>query len=270
MERTERLSILVVDDQEIILDLYRDYLEDKLGHNLDCVFMPGEAINMASETMYDIIICDAKITYKGSDFGGLILAEELSISCGVNAILVVSQFVDADYVRNYSGTLHFLKKPKNSEIGEVKKWFEHDLHIRIKSLLQRQYGFVAMPFGDKQLDILYYENIQKSAINAGFNIQRLDETPFTKSITLKLYQRIREAHFVVLVTTKLNPNAFYEGGYSLALGKHIITCAPRVQSLPFNIRDHRCIIYGQSKLNFTQQITDLLTKMRFYPVVKLE
>lgn len=225
--------------------------------------MPGEALHLVSETMYDLIICDAKLSYKGAVFGGLILAEELAIRCGINAILVISQVVDDEYVRNYNSVLSFLKKP---EINKTENWFENDLPKKMKTLIRRQYGFVAMPFGDKQLDTLYRKYIQKGIENAGFAVRRIDEIPFTKSITVKIFQVIRDAHFVILITSKLNPNVFYEGGYALALEKHIITCAPRISHLPFNIRDHRCIVYQGSQKEFSQQITDLIMRIR-YPYI---
>jgi CheY-like chemotaxis protein len=85
-----KIRILVIDDDLAMLSLYEEHLGNRLGYRVDRASIAGEATRMASERMYDIAICDAKLNYKRSSFGGLLLAEEFARRFGCNAVLVVS------------------------------------------------------------------------------------------------------------------------------------------------------------------------------------
>ena len=236
----KNLNILVVDDDKSLASLYENYLGRMMGHRVEVVSSPGEAKMLALERMYDIVICDAKMPYKGSVLGGIILSEELSIRLGSGGVLLISQIVDATQVRNIETYIPFLKKDDGMTVA---KWFGETLNSKINNMLNRQFGFVAMPFGNSELNQLYKNNIVPAAKRAGFRISRVDEKHFTKSITQQIQNMIKQAHFVIFLTEGNNPNVFFEAGYALGLQKEIVMCTSDLNELPFDIRNHKCLEY---------------------------
>lgn len=253
-----KIRILVIDDDAAMLSLYEEYLGNRLGYRVDRASSAGEAVRMASETMYDVAICDVKLTYKRSTLGGLILAEEFARRFGGNAVLVVSRIVEAGDVREFDSSLFFLPKPLGSS---VEKWFTVELPRKLTSLIERQYGFVVMPFGNDHVDAMYKNGLRKGATKAGFDIRRIDEVRFSQLIFEKNRKMIEDAHFVVLMTTGGNANAFYEAGFAHALGKHLVVCAPVAVEVPFNVRGFRCIFY-QDAPALHRELCETLTGMR--------
>lgn len=248
-------SILIVDDDPSVAFLYDRYLSLEKGFYTEVVSTPGEATYLANRTLYDLVICDAKMPYKHSPLGGIILAEELSIRFGRDGVLLVSQVVDEMAVRSCNSKLPFMKK---SKAIQIKDWFSKILPSKIKSLINKQFGFVAMPFGSKELDDLYYKCVIPAVKSAGFHINRVDEEPFTKNILNRLFQSIKESHFVIFLTTKNNPNVFYEAGYAYGLNKEIVMCAPNISSLPFDVRSNNCLSYHNRKKLFKNELSELL------------
>jgi CheY-like chemotaxis protein len=254
-----KIRILVIDDDLAMLSLYEEYLGNHLGYRVDRASIAGEAARMASETMYDIAICDAKLNYKRSSFGGLLLAEEFGRRFGCNAVLVVSRIVDEDHVRLFDSSLFFLPKPQGSS---VERWFTVALPRKLRSLMERQYGFVVMPFGNDHVDVMFEAGLRKGAMRAGFRIVRIDQVKFGESILAKTRQMITDAHFVVLMTAGGNANAFYEAGFAHALGKRLVVCAPAVTDVPFNVREFQCILYQDAAVQLHLKLCEMLNGMR--------
>lgn len=258
-DRLSKLSILVVDDEPVLAPLYEKSLADAHGHLVEVVCSPGEALHLCSRTLYDIIVCDAKMPYKGSPLGGVVLGEELSCRFGSDSVLLISQVVDSVAVRAINTQLPFLKKGRASKLDQ---WLGTTLPSKIRALVRRQFGFVAMPFGNRELDTLYKKTILPAVARAGFRVNRVDEEPFTRAIIAKIFRLIREAHFVIFLASECNPNVYYEAGYAAALGKQLIMCAPRISDLPFDIRGDNCLTYYRKKRTFGKRVEELLKQIR--------
>jgi len=258
--RLDKLSILVVDDDTDIGILYDRYLHQELGHHVDVVSSPGEANRLCETTLYDMVVCDAKMPYKGSPLGGVVLGQELSLRLGADSVLLISRVVDSVTVRAISTDLPFLHKSGSLRYED---WLREALLTKITTLAKRQFGFVAMPFRDAELDALYHLNIVPAARRSGFNLVRVDEDAFTKAIVTRILRLIRQAHFVLFVATDENPNVYYEAGYAAALGKELVMCASTFADLPFDIRGDNCLAYNRQKRSFATRLEDLLGKLRF-------
>ncbi|WP_164021904.1 response regulator [Pyxidicoccus trucidator] len=102
MKRRERLSLLIVDDQDEVLEVYHDVLQTELKHQVDCVTMPAEALRHVRNTLFDIVIVDAKNSYKGAPLGGLILADEIGAILGKGSVLLMSQYNVREEVRHFN------------------------------------------------------------------------------------------------------------------------------------------------------------------------
>lgn len=254
-----KIRLLVLDDDQATFPFYEEYLGNRLGYRIDCASVAGEAVRMASDTMYDVAICDVKLNYKRSAFGGLLLAEEFARRFGHNAVLVVSLIVDEGLVHQLNSFLFFLRKPEDKS---VERWFTTELPRKLKSLMERQYGFVVMPFKDHHVDVMFEKGLRKGAMKAGFRIVRVDQVAFTRSILAHTCQMIEDAHFVVLMAAGGNANAFYEAGFAHALGKNLVVCAPEATEVPFNVREFRCIFYQDAPGELHRDLCEMLTGMR--------
>lgn len=254
-----KIRILAIDDDLDMLSLYARSL-GRLGYRVDRTSNPGEANRMASETMYDVAICDVKLKYRSAPFGGLILAEELARRSGRNAVLLVSGAVYKSEIDLSSSSLSFLPKPKDSS---EERWCTIELHQKLQWLIERQYGFVVMPFGKDDVDVMYKNGLRKGAMKAGFDIKSMNKVHFSKLILEKTRNMIEDAHFVVLMTVDGNANAFYEAGFAHALDKHLVVCAPAAAEVPFNVRGFQYISYQDADA-LHRELCEKLTGMRHH------
>jgi CheY-like chemotaxis protein len=244
---TPTLDILFVDDNASSLPVYERYAGGMLGHRIDLANTATEAWRLAKGRLYDVIVCDAKLPYRNSPLGGLILAEELAARYGRDSVLVVSQFIDEhDSVTEAAG-LPFLKKPAAVSHAE---WFADVLSGRLKRMKARQFGFAAMPFGCPELNSLFRGEIKAACRDAGHRVMRTDEAPLTRNIVNEIFSMIDDAHFVIFMTADDNPNVFYEAGYALARQKEILMCAPTLDTLPFDVRSNVCLEYRNRHAEF--------------------
>ena len=85
------------------------------------------------------------------------------------------------------------------------------------------YGFIAMKFGDGELDDLV-QNIVKPALKEGvgydlFNMRDVQQAGIIDDI---MRVKIRDSAFVIAELTHDNPGAYWEAGYAEGLGKPVI------------------------------------------------
>jgi hypothetical protein len=86
-------------------------------------------------------------------------------------------------------------------------------------------AFMAMKFGDSQLDAVVEAIFRPCTRQAGFTLLRLDDVPRAGLIDNRLRVEIQSSDFVVADLTHDNPGAYWEAGYAEGLGKPVIyTC----------------------------------------------
>lgn len=97
-------------------------------------------------------------------------------------------------------------------------------------------AFMAMKFGDTQLDALYADYLKKAVEDTGFKLKKLDEGQPAGLIDDRLRVEIQQARFLIADLTHNNNGAYWEAGYAEGLGKPVIyMCRMDV----FNDRDSR-------------------------------
>lgn len=240
MNRCDKLTILIIDDQREVLEMYQDVLVEQLGHHVEIVSMPREAMHLVERHLFDVVIVDAKITYKGAPFGGLLLAEEISTVVGIGSIILMSQFDMREEVRRFDAAFTFLSKPRDG--SDLLGWVKKDLNSKICNMVAKQYGFVAMSFGNAQNNEWYRTRMVPWMKEAGFEVKRMDEFANAREpINVALLDRIKEAHFVVFYASLNNPNVFFEAGYACAQGKYLVMLSPKGEVLPFDLRSNHTI-----------------------------
>lgn len=107
----------------------------------------------------------------------------------------------------------------------------------------KPFVFVLMPFHDAFADI-YKLGIKKTAEDLGLRAERVDEQLYSESMLERIYRQIEAADIIVADMTGQNPNVFYEVGYAHAKGKLCILLTQDASDIPFDLKQHRHIVYG--------------------------
>ena len=86
-------------------------------------------------------------------------------------------------------------------------------------------AFMAMAYGDPELDAVFAECFKPAVKATGFSLQRLDESPSAGLIDDRLRVEIRTSRFVVVDLTGDNQGAYWEAGFAEGIGRPVIyTC----------------------------------------------
>jgi nucleoside 2-deoxyribosyltransferase len=116
------------------------------------------------------------------------------------------------------------------------------------------YAFVLMPF-DVAFDDIYKLGIKETAEKLGIRAERVDEQIFHKeNILERIYSQIDAADLIIADLTGRNPNVFYETGYAHAKGKLCLLLTSKADDIPFDLKHHRHLIYGDSIQNLRQAL----------------
>ena len=98
------------------------------------------------------------------------------------------------------------------------------------------FAFVLMPF-DAAFDDVYKLGIKETA-------EKLE----------RIYSQIDAADLIIADLTGRNPNVFYETGYAHAKGKLCLLLTSKADDIPFDLKHHRHLIYGDSIQNLRQAL----------------
>lgn len=111
-------------------------------------------------------------------------------------------------------------------------------------------AFMAMKFGDNDLDNLLETILKPSAKQAGFELLKLDDQPRAGLIDDRLRVDIQASDFLVADLTHDNLGAYWEAGYAEGLGKPVIyTCEKNkfeTQKTHFDTNHHLTIIWDKA------------------------
>jgi len=246
-------TVLLLDDDQELLDMYGSLLEQKTKSEIILANLPTQAATFAKERLIDIIILDVTIDYHGSPFGGLDLYKSLLSRYGRSSLLTYSQYITDDLLKRYNYNFNFIETKANT----LK--FIDSVYKKIVTLRKRQTCFVAMPFNKKYSRL--YKTIKKCVENCFYKCIRVDQQVFTKSIIDKIFQEIEDCKFVIFAANDQNPNAFYECGYAVALDKEVITITDSYKNLPFDIRDRNAVEYRDDIEYLERELTGRINKL---------
>ena len=111
--------------------------------------------------------------------------------------------------------------------------------------VQKPHAFVAMPFAAEFEDVFHY-GLQTPIHKAGLLCERVDAAVFEGLIIQRILSRIASARVVVAELTGANPNVYLEVGYAWALKVPTVLVARHPDELRFDVKGHRCLMYGGS------------------------
>lgn len=103
----------------------------------------------------------------------------------------------------------------------LKGWAAYEATAR--SLKGQNYGFLALKFGDPELNKLVQEHLKPAVKDAlGFDIVTMLDVAQAGIIDNLMRERIRYASFVIVDLSHDNNGAYWEAGYAEGLGKQVI------------------------------------------------
>jgi hypothetical protein len=109
----------------------------------------------------------------------------------------------------------------------IKGWARVEELLRSASGSRK--GFMAMKFGDPQLDAVFRDYFKPAVHLAGFELMRLDDEPRAGLIDDRLRLEIRTSRFMVADLSHSNAGAYWEAGFAEGLGRPVIyTCRKEV------------------------------------------
>ena len=141
---------------------------------------------------------------------------------------------------------------------------------RVEALLREakdsRKAFMAMKFGDPELDAVFKDHFKRAVQQTGFNLQRLDEEPRAGLIDDRMRLEIRTSRFLIADLTHGNAGAYWEAGYAEGLGRPVIyTCRKDVfddeKKRPhFDTNHHLTVVWDPAALD--EAMTQLKTVIR--------
>jgi hypothetical protein len=91
--------------------------------------------------------------------------------------------------------------------------------------VKSRHAFMAMKYGDSELDAIVKEHFAKAVARTGFELRRLDQNQPAGLIDDQLRVQIRTARFLVCDLTHGNRGAYWEAGFAEGLSRPVIyTC----------------------------------------------
>jgi formate/nitrite transporter len=125
--------MLVIDDEELVLDSCRRIFENE-GFEVICTTSPNEGLRHASDSSFDVILCD----WKMPGFDGMDVVEELDRRSPDSAVVMISGYpaVERATEAMKRGAMDYLPKPFRPEevIEAVKKAQKRKLTEEKKTL----------------------------------------------------------------------------------------------------------------------------------------
>lgn len=122
--------------------------------------------------------------------------------------------------------------------------------------------FVAMPYGDPEVDEVFASVVSPAARTAGLRIRRSDQSRAPGRILAQMLDQIRTSALMVAIlsdgrylrtgndgrpekaTKGVNPNVMYEIGFAHALEIPTILLAQSASDIPFDLKVDRMLEYG--------------------------
>lgn len=127
--------------------------------------------------------------------------------------------------------------------------WEYYEKLRVGAATYRK-AFMAMKFGDEELDRLLESVFKPCTKQAGFDLFRLDDVPRAGLIDDRLRVEIQASDFLVADLTHDNLGAYWEAGYAEGLGKPVIyTCEKTKfenQRTHFDTNHHLTIVWDRN------------------------
>ena len=113
-------------------------------------------------------------------------------------------------------------------------------------------AFMAMEYGDPELDAVFAECFRPAVEASGFSLRRLDDSPPAGLVDNRLRVEIRTSRFAVVDLTGGNQGAYWEAGFAEGIGRPVIYTCERSyfheQGTHFDTSHHHTILWERRDL----------------------
>lgn len=124
-------------------------------------------------------------------------------------------------------------------------------------------AFMAMKFGDSELDNIYGNYFKPAVKQTNFNLKRVDEEPEAGIIDIRLRNKIKNCRFLIADLTHENNGAYWEAGYAEGLGKPVIyTCRSDQKGKTHFDTNHSLTVFWDAD-NISKAAEELKSIIRF-------
>lgn len=261
MAKQRPMSILLLDDNPDLVRYYGKRLKRYAGLHLTSETNSLRARALAQRQLFDVLVIDAKLEYRGFEFGGLRLADDLRSRYGANSTVIISRYITASFAQVSELSCEFMEKGTGSGSR-----FENDLCRKLRQMQSRQYVFVAMPFTGETPGL--FQHIRRGVAAAGLRCVRVDRVQHTRPIQELVFELVEKSKLVIFVADGGNPNAYYEAGFADAMHKEVMLVARSVADLPFDVSNRNALVYGNNPRTLEAKIKSKIQAIRFRkPVV---
>ncbi len=227
--------------------------------------------------------CDSVLEWIGnhSTYGGesiVINSPPLELEAFAGAMNIqavrfcLQSLVDSELISPL-GTINFTdmsNKPRTVEVTlTFDGWKRYD--ELIKGKLSYGKAFMAMKFGDPDLDKIFQNHFKPAVKQTGYDLFKLDEKPEAGLIDIRMRQEIKTSKFIIADLTHDNLGAYWEAGFAEGIGKPVIyTCEEskfNTAKTHFDVNHHLTIKWEKGKED--QAVADLKAAIRYtFPEAK--
>jgi hypothetical protein len=166
-------------------------------------------------------------------------------SFNLNSLFKIIEYLD------HEGLLSWMNDGLKNPVRMTPKGWDRYEDIR-RAPSQARLAFMAMPFGNNELDHVYKDCFRDAVEKTGFKLRRLDEWQGAGLIDDQLRVRIRSARFIVAELTTENRGVYWEAGFAEGLGRDVIyTCKRSEQpnlNTHFDTNHHLTVQWEPGKL----------------------
>src|SRR6185437_5456731 len=137
-------------------------------------------------------------------------------------------------------------------------------------------AFMAMKFGDPELDRIYRLEFAPAVAETGFVLRRLDDDPKAGLIDDRLRTEIRTSRFLLAELSHANPGAYWEAGYAEGINRPVIyLCRADIFSDPatrphFDTNHHLTVTWDPARMSEARQKLKAVIRVTFPSEAKLE
>ena len=149
-------------------------------------------------------------------------------------------------------------KEKRLFIGTINIALSLDGWEKYESIKKGRLGygaFMAMKFGDPELNQALDKCFKPAVNDTGFNLKKLDDEPKAGLIDNRMREAIKTSRFMIADLTHQNLGAYWEAGYAEGLGKVVIyTCKEQNKDkIHFDTSHHTTIFWDVENLESARE-----------------
>ncbi len=164
----------------------------------------------------------------------------------------------------------------NNSFGQLALTFDGWNHYEtlLKGSAAYRKAFMAMKFGDADLNAVLESVFKPSVKMAGFDLFKLDDVPQAGLIDDRLRVEIQSSDFLIADLTHANNGAYWEAGYAEGLGKPVIYSCEKeqfnLQKTHFDTNHHLTVVWDKTAPEQAGELLKATIRATLPQLAKLE